>query len=285
MNSSYNPVTARSNAALAAQAVRNASARTGVDFSYLMDVARVESNYDADAQASTSSARGMFQFTNQTWLSTLDRHGASHGLSWAADAIGRDSNGRYSVRDAGLKNQILALRDDPAVASTMAASLTADNRAYIEPRIGRSAEAVDLYLAHFLGSGGAVNFLSAMSADPDQPGAPLLPEAASANENIFYGAGGRMRSLTEIRDMFRAKLENGGDFSLPSSFAPPAVGQSSMPPRNAWEISSTSQSGAPNVTGRPPLPMMDIQPMPKKLSMGFAADAYRRLASLSGAKA
>jgi len=44
------------------------------------------------------------------------------------------------------------------------------------------------------------------------------------------------------------------------------------------QMASASGAGG----GRPPLPMMDIQPMPKKLSMDFAASAYRRLASLGG---
>lgn len=290
MNTVYRPISAPQPATPVAQAVQNASARTGIDFGYLMDVARVESNFDPDAKAATSSARGLFQFTNQTWLSTLDQHGANHGLGWASNAISRDSNGRFSVRDAGLRDQILAMRDDPAVASSMAAVLTADNRAYLEPRIGRPAEAVDLYLAHFLGSGGAVNFLSAMKADPNQPAAPLLPEAAAANQSIFYAQGGRMRSLMEIRELFRAKLDNGPDASPSAGPMPPHYGGgmlgATVSPPLGWEISSsaTTQSGGGDQS-RPPLQMMEIQPMPKKLSMGFAADAYRRLASLSGGRA
>lgn len=277
MNTSYHSLSNQRIPAPVAQAVQSASTRTGIDFGYLMDVARVESNYDSDAQASTSSARGLFQFTNQTWLSTINRHGATHGLAWAADAVGRDSNGRFAVRDPALKDQIMSLRDDPAVASSMAAALTSDNRAYLEPRIGRPAESVDLYLAHFLGSAGAVNFLSAMAADPDQAGAPLMPDAAAANTSIFYGKDGRMRSLTEIRDLFRSKLENGATPSFtPDQGALIGAG---------WQTTSASHSGAPKLAGRPPLPMMDIQPMPRKLSMGFAADAYRRLATLSGGAA
>lgn len=277
MKISYHPLSNQRISAPITQAVQSASARTGIDFDYLMDVARVESNYDSDAQAPTSSARGLFQFTNQTWLSTIDRHGAAHGLAWAADAVGRNNSGRYDVRDPALKDQIMSLRDDPAISSSMAAALTSDNRAYLEPRIGRPAESVDLYLAHFLGSGGAVNFLSAMAADPDQAGAPLLPEAAAANRSIFYGEGGRMRSLTEIRDLFRSKLENGAA----PSFAP----EQNAIPDSGWQMTSASQSGSSKLASRPPLPMMDIQPMPRKLSMGFAADAYRRLAALSGGAA
>ncbi|WP_432768772.1 MAG: transglycosylase SLT domain-containing protein [Sphingopyxis sp.] len=275
MNAVNTPVPAPRVAAPVMAAVQGASARTGIDFDYLFDVARVESAYNPSAQASTSSARGLFQFTRQTWLATLDRHGANHGLAWAADAIARDPSGRLSVADPALREQIFALRDDPAAASNMAAALTGDNRDYLESRIGRSAEPVDLYLAHFLGSGGAAKFLSAMAANPDQPGAPMMPEAAAANRSVFYAADGSMRSLGEIRERFRSKLEAGGkaeNFKL----APVAAWHSAA--------SSASTSGTAG-GGRPPLPMLDIQPMPRKLSMGFAADAYRRLASLSGGAA
>lgn len=255
-------------------AVQRAAARTGIDFDYLFDVARVESGYNPTARASTSSARGLYQFTRQTWLATLERHGASHGLAWAADAITRDASGRLSVADPMLRDQIFALRDDPAAASSMAAALTGDNRAYLESRIGRSAEPVDLYLAHFLGSAGAVRFLTALAANPDQPGATMMPEAAAANRSVFYAADGNMRSLAEIRDRFRAKLEDGGKIDNLKPSAP-----------LGWRAELRSASGVANGAGRPPLHMMDIQPMPKKLSMGFAADAYRRLASLSGGAA
>src|SRR5690606_17061419 len=159
-----------------------------IDFDYLVDVARVESRFNPSAQAPTSSARGLFQFTRQTWLATLQRHGAAHGLGWAAEAIDREASGRLSIADPALRTQILALRDGPYAASSMAAALTADNRAALESRFGRVMEPVDLYLAHFLGSSGAARFLSAWEANPDQAGAAMLPEAAAANRSIFYAA-------------------------------------------------------------------------------------------------
>lgn len=186
MNAINNPQAANRIAAPVMDAVQTASARTGVDFDYLVDVARVESRFNPGAKAATSSARGLYQFTNQTWLATLERHGANHGLAWAADAIRRDGAGRLSVSDPALRDQIMALRDDPFAASNMAAALTADNREFLESRMGRTAEPVDLYLAHFLGSAGAARFLTALDANPDQPGATLLPEAAAANRPIFY---------------------------------------------------------------------------------------------------
>src|SRR3546814_18915044 len=119
--------------------VQSAGARSGIDFDYLFDVAGVESGYNPAARASTSSARGLYQFTKQTWLATLDRHGANHGLAWAADAIGRDASGRLSVAAPALRQQIFAPRDDPAAASTMAAALNGDNRPHLETRHGPGA--------------------------------------------------------------------------------------------------------------------------------------------------
>ena len=255
-------------------AVQNASARTGVDFDYLVDVARVESRFDPTAKAATSSARGLYQFTRQTWLATLKRHGADHGLGWAANAIGQDAAGRFAVADPMLRDQILSLRDDPVAASNMAAALTSDNQDYIESRIGRAAEPVDLYLGHFLGSAGAARFLTAWADNPDQAAAAMMPDAAAANRSIFYAADGNMRSLGEIRERFRAKLEEGGGPGPMPGAAPSVPG---------WQIQMASASDAGG--GRPPLPMMDIEPMPPRLSMDFAARAYRRLASLSGGSA
>lgn len=275
MNAINNPQGSTRIAVPVMDAVQNASARSGIDFDYLVDVARVESGYNPTAKAPTSSARGLYQFTKQTWLATLDRHGANHGLAWAADAIGRDASGRLSVTDPALRQQILDLRDDPTASSNMAAALTGDNRDYLESRIGRTAEPVDLYLAHFLGSGGAAKFLSALEANPDQPGASMMPEAAAANRSVFYASDGSMRSLSEIRERFRVKLEDGSKIENMKAFAP-----------SGWHAQASSSSGLGGAgSGRPPLQMMDIQPMPKKLSMGFAADAYRRLASLSGGAA
>ncbi len=72
---------------LVGSAIQRAAARTNVDFGYLFNQAKVESGLDPDAKARTSSATGLFQFIDQTWLGTVKKHGAAHGLDWAANAI------------------------------------------------------------------------------------------------------------------------------------------------------------------------------------------------------
>ena len=190
-------------------AIQQAAARTGVDFGYLLGQARIESGFDPNARARTSSATGLFQFIEQTWLATVKQHGDKHGLGWAADAIKQGSNGRYQVADPATRRAILDMRKDPTAASAMAAEFAADNQNYLENRLGRPMESVDLYLAHFLGAGGAAQFLSAHDANPNAPAAGLLPAAARANRSIFYAKNGAPRSFAEIRERFAAKLGTG----------------------------------------------------------------------------
>ena len=187
-------------------AIAAASRKTGIDFDYLLGQAKVESGLNASARAGTSSASGLYQFIEQSWLGVVKKHGAEHGLGWAADSI-QGSGGRYTVSGGG-KQAILALRNNPEVASLMAAEHAADNKAALEATTGRPANGTDLYMAHFLGLGGAKTFLSAMAANPGRQAASLFPAAASANRNVFYGPNGA-RSLQEVYQRMAGKLGDG----------------------------------------------------------------------------
>jgi hypothetical protein len=191
-------------------AIQLASARTGVDFSYLFAQARIESGLNPNARARTSSATGLFQFIEQTWLGTVKQHGADHGLGWAAQAIRRGPDGRYRVADPAMRRAILDLRRQPEAAAAMAGAFASDNRNYLENRLGRSAEPVDLYLAHFLGPAGAAGFLRAFDANPNRAAASVVPAAARANRWVFYNRDGSPRSLAQIRERFAARIGGGG---------------------------------------------------------------------------
>lgn len=200
------PVEARSNVH---SAIATASARTGIDFNYLLGQAQVESGLQTNARAATSSATGLYQFVEQSWLGVVKAHGAEHGLQWAADSIRQGSNGRYYVTDNATRQAILQLRRDPQASSLMAAEHAADNKSALESALGRSATGTDLYMAHFLGLGGARQFLTSMQADPDRSAAAMFPAAARANRSIFYAPGGQPRSLGQIYERMGAKLDRG----------------------------------------------------------------------------
>ncbi len=204
-------------------AIALASRKTGINFSYLLGQAKLESGLRADAKASTSSAQGLYQFIEQSWLRVVKQHGTEHGLGWAADAIQTGANSRLTVSDPGVKRAILNLRNDPATASLMAAEHASDNRDAIQRSLGREATSTDLYMAHFLGLGGARNFFTAMANNPDRSGAAMFPAAAHANRSVFFTANGAPRSLAQIYARLEAKL-NAGSGGTDGTTAPlPAI--------------------------------------------------------------
>lgn len=187
-------------------AIARAASASGVDFDYLMAQARLESGLDPNARASTSSAAGLYQFTQGTWLATLSRHGAEQGLG---DAL------------AGTRAERLALRFDPQASAQMAAALAADNRQGLRDSLGREPDASELYLAHFLGLGGARQFLAALAGNPAQDAAALLPSAAAANRGVFYDTGGTPRSVGAVMDLVRGRMAaaHDGATAMPAGFA------------------------------------------------------------------
>lgn len=187
--------------------LKQASHRTGVDFAYLVAQAGQESGFRADAQARTSSARGLFQFIESTWLEVVRDHGAKYGLAHHARQIATDSDGRARVHDAAARREILSLRDDPRIAAAMAAEYARINQQTLSRELGVDLKKTDLYLGHFLGPAGAGKFLSALKDNPAQDAAALLPEAAAANRSVFYTEDGRPRSVGDIYAGFERKLE------------------------------------------------------------------------------
>ncbi|ODP39041.1 flagellar biosynthesis protein FlgJ [Sphingomonas turrisvirgatae] len=190
-------------------AIQLASQKTGIDFNYLLGQAQVESGLRTNARAATSSATGLYQFIEQSWLGVVKEHGDKHGLGWASNSIRQTGSGRFVVSDPDTRRAILSLRNDPQAASLMAAEHASDNKDALESALRREATGTDLYMAHFLGLGGARKFLKAMDASPDRSGAALFPAAARANRGIFYSPNGTPRSLGQIYERFAGKLDKG----------------------------------------------------------------------------
>jgi hypothetical protein len=178
-------------------AIQRASESTGVDFSFLMGTANRESSLNPKAKAASSSAAGLFQFVEQTWLSTLKQHGAKYGYARYADLISRGSDGRLHVSGADARKAVMDLRLDPHASSLMAGELASDHAAYLKGRVGRAPTAGELYAAHFLGPQGSARLIEAVDTRPQAAAASLFPDAAAANKSIFY-KGGRPATVAEL---------------------------------------------------------------------------------------
>jgi hypothetical protein len=186
--------------------IRTAANASGGDFTYLLRQAEIESGLNPDAKARTSSATGLFQFTEGTWLKSLQIYGARHGLNQASNAI--SSNSMTGSERAAL----LDLRRNPEIATRMAAEYAADNARYLKSSGHDAIGPTELYLAHFLGPQGASRFLDGYKNTPDSSAAMALPRAAESNKTIFY-KDGRAATYREIYNKFAGRF---GDVGTPS---------------------------------------------------------------------
>jgi hypothetical protein len=203
-----------------AGAIQQAARTSGISFEYLMTTAKIESNLNPGAQASTSSAKGLYQFIDQTWLGTLKTSGAANGLGRYSDAISKSPDGRYEVADPSMRTAIMQLRSDPTASAAMAGAFTRANAEQLQGAIGRPPTEGELYMAHFLGADGAGKLINVAANQPRVNAADMFPQAAAANQGIFYDRTGQARSASEVY----AKLSGRFDVARAGSFAPDVTG-------------------------------------------------------------
>jgi hypothetical protein len=226
-----------------AGAISQASAATGTSFNYLLATARVESGLNPQAGASTSSARGLFQFIDQTWLGTMKQSGAELGYGRYVAAISVTPSGQYQVSDPEMRREILALRNDPTANATMAGAFTRANADILSNKLGRAPSEGELYIAHFLGAGGAARLISLAANDPNASAAQYFPGAASANSSIFFDRStGAARSLAQVRNVLTARYDVARGGASDAMRAAQAGG--SGLPRAASSFAGTAQAAA-----------------------------------------
>jgi hypothetical protein len=218
--------------------IRQASTATGVSFGYLVAAAKIESNLNPQAAAPTSSARGLYQFIEQTWLGTVKEAGAAFGYDRYADAITRTAAGRYEVSDPNMRREILALRKDPAANAAMAGVLTRSNSFKLTGALGRRPTDGELYIAHFLGAGGASRLISNVQNNPQASAVDMFPRAAAANRSIFYDRSGNPRSVSQVYRELTGRYDVAANSQVTRTMlaagggVPSSAGTSTAPPMN-----------------------------------------------------
>ena len=188
-------------------AISSAAKSTGTSFEYLLTTAKIESNLNPAAQAATSTAKGLYQFIEQTWLGTVKRAGPALGLGGYADSIVKTADGRYVVADSATRAAIMQLRTDPAASSMMAAAFTRSNADQLAAAISRQPTDGELYIAHFLGPDGAGKLIGAAESEPSANAVTLFPQAAAANKSIFYDSAGHPRSVGQVYATITRRFE------------------------------------------------------------------------------
>jgi hypothetical protein len=190
-----------------------ASKVVGADPTLLMAVADKESSFSTAVKAQTSSATGLYQFIEQTWLGVIYEFGAKHGLAADVRLIGK-SGRQFVVGDPVQRQRILDMRREPYISALLAAEMLKRDTLRLERALGRHLTGGEIYLIHFLGPDAAQTFIETMEEQPGVKAADLLPKPAQANRPIFYAdAGGETKVLSvsevhkKFNDMIKVRLD------------------------------------------------------------------------------
>jgi hypothetical protein len=190
-------------------AIRLGSIRTGVDFSFLMEMARVESNFNPTVRAPKSSATGLFQFKDNAWLESIRTFGADYGLKGYATRVKLIDDEEHEkqpiVRDP-LQLEVLALRLNPRLSTLMAAENIKRNLQILTARTRHAPVRTNLYLAHFLGPDAAVIYLKTLDEEPATIAGEIFPKEAEINPRVFQNRQRKPRTLTEVYRWFESKF-------------------------------------------------------------------------------
>jgi len=224
------PTGSRPSAANIAGTIRKAAQTTGASFEYLLATAKVESNLNPNLTMKSSSATGLFQFIEQTWLGVMKQAGKALGYGRHADAIQRTSTGRYLVKDPTLRSEIMRLRKDPAANAVMAGVFTRKNEAALANRIGRAPNEGELYIAHFFGPGGAARLIRTADANPQANASGMFPAAARANKSIFFDKQGNARSVAGVYGELVRRYQVARANSVPGATTVIAAGEPAAAP-------------------------------------------------------
>ena len=191
------------------QTIVRAAREVGTDPELLMAIADKESSFATEVQARTSSATGLFQFIERTWLGVVHKFGAQYGLSKESAVIVYGEDG-WTVPNAEERARILELRREPRLSALLAGEMLKRDAARIAERIGRPLTHGETYLAHFLGPGDAERFMAKVVEQPKSAAAQLLPKPAKSNKTIFFANAGRRKvkslSVAEVHAKFETMM-------------------------------------------------------------------------------
>jgi hypothetical protein len=191
-------------------AIRLGSIRTGVEFSFLMELAATESSFDPTSIAPKTTAAGLYQFKDETWLEAVRKYGKKYGMGvYAAhieDYTDNAGNNRLRIHDPVMYEYVLALRHNPRISALLAAEYVKHNRERLSDTLDREPGHTELYLTHLFGTTGAISFLKTLYETPDRIADEIFPKAAKNNQAIFRPKRSKPRTVAEIYQMFQRKF-------------------------------------------------------------------------------
>ena len=190
------------------------SKKTGVDFDLLIVTAMIESDLGRMTISSSSSARGIYQFIEPTWLVLMKRYGERIGYKAYADMIEINKETRQPQITHGgvvMRQKILDLRYNTRIAALIKAHQIKDEERVLRSfKNGQDINITDHYIAHMLGLSLARTFYQLKQSESVIILSNLknrkFHEAITLNKSFFYDSNGAGLSASDAYGQFEKKI-------------------------------------------------------------------------------
>ncbi len=165
-------------------AILIASSLVGIGANFLVKMAGSESGLNPNAVNRNGGASGLFQFMAVTWASMVHVYGMKYNI-----------------------NVIDVFK--PKANAVMGALYILENYGPLKELLNNEPTETDMYMAHFLGLGGAKKFFTALLNNPEDKADTIFPAAAKQNTAIFYDPNKNSLSLAEVHHLLGEHLDRG----------------------------------------------------------------------------
>ncbi len=184
--------------------IYKASIDTNTDFEHLIITAMMESDLGRVTESKTSSARGIFQYIEPTWVSLIKRY--RQRISQYSKTKLLDENNKNTNN-----SDILELRYNTRVAALIKAyQLNDEAKILAKYTNGKRINTTDHYIMHMLGSYQARTFYSLINNKSDKKLTNIksanLQEAIKLNPTFFYDAENNALNAEQAYKQFHKKI-------------------------------------------------------------------------------
>jgi hypothetical protein len=176
------------------------SAQAGVSPGLVAKIMRIESNFNPNTKASSSSARGLGQFIDETWIEMVLRYGKKYGIT------GSGTNGEITAADAKSQRANIDLQ------IAMTAEFTKHGLALHEKFKSANAYSEDasVYAHHNLGLSEASKLLQALRDNPTQRVEKVLQKSSIRNNPSLYKNG---QTVAQVYEVLVKKMQAGEKYA------------------------------------------------------------------------
>jgi hypothetical protein len=230
--------------------IESAAKMVGFDPKIALQVAGVESAFDPNVDNGT--AAGLFQFVKGTWKDMLTKYGPTYGIS------------PNTPRTDARANAILGI------------CYLKENYEGLQKSLGGDITDLQLYMAHFLGLGGAKRFLS---APPGAPSSQYVEPLSFRNNPSVFMEKGRTRTVAEVL----ADMQRRMNIGLKKAGLPPSGSATSVSDRAADPAATNSGAGGSKFGAMPGSDNADT-PASTATTAGAAVSAADATASANAPK-